>query len=152
MPDAKKTLMQVLNRALTDNAYNAEEITEVAGHAKAEEFHEVIQGFISVQLAGEAAVQLKRALLEFRDGKALDPDNKRYIDLLFGVLDRAGFTPHRPQGPENPRLNDLDVDDLAALRSQVNSLLAARAKRIDAQEKAQEPPVIEANILNALEE
>ena len=104
-------------------------------------FRETMSRWLNQRLATTAARQLNTFMKKKAKAEAVTPDEKRYADVLLGVLDRAGYAPYRAKEKAED-LGVLDVKDLAALRERVTSLLADRAKAVNAPDNA---PIIEGN-------
>lgn len=100
------------------------------GRVGKDEIRQQIQEVIEGPLAAFAAGELAAFVVKLKKLKYATPDDKRYADVLFGILDRAGFAPHRAKDDGAPPLEDMKANELAALRSQINGVLAARAKPI----------------------
>lgn len=84
-------------------------------------------------LAATAAALLAAKLRDAARAKQLTNDEKRYVDVLFGVLDRAGYAPHKRQDiAGSADIASMTADDLAAMRARIGAILAERAKPVPA--------------------
>lgn len=90
---------------------------------------EIVRGKIKVQLAPQAYNGLKQLLTKQGETHSLTADEKRFADLCFGILARAGIIAAAGE-TKVKKLTDLSADELRAQMESIEDLLGSRARDI----------------------